>query len=113
MVGELEAPDAVGARVCESSFHVAEELALKGSLSQRAGIYGDQGTGRAGRERVQRLGYDFFARSMLAGDKHVGIGGPMRPNSSSTGCMEDALAMSSGRPSARSRRFSASRISAC
>src|SRR5271154_4344340 len=67
-IGQLEAPDAVRARVCKRSFDVAEELAFKGSLSQRAGVDGDQRASRARGERMQRLRYDFFARAMLAGN---------------------------------------------
>src|SRR6202034_2423319 len=45
-IGELEAPDAVRARVRKRSFDMAEELALKGTLRQRAGIYSHQGASR-------------------------------------------------------------------
>ena len=72
-IGELEAPDAVRTRVGKRSFDMAEELALKGSLSQRAGVHCDQRARRARRERMQRLRHDFFARAMLAGNEHVGI----------------------------------------
>jgi len=72
-VGEFEAPNAVGARVGKSSFDMPEEFAFKRSFGQGTGVYGDQGTRGARGERMQRLGDDFFAGSVLAGDEHVGI----------------------------------------
>src|ERR1700733_14251406 len=72
-VGEFEAPNAVGARVGESSFDMAEELAFKRSFRQGASVYGDQGTRGARGERMQRLSDNFLAGSVLAGDEHVGI----------------------------------------
>ena len=50
VVGQLEASDAVGARVGEGALHVAEELALEGAFRQRAGIDRDQRHGGARRQ---------------------------------------------------------------
>jgi hypothetical protein len=74
-VGQLEAADAIGARVGECAFDVAEDFALEGSLGQAAGVDGDQRHARAGRGGVQQLGDDLLAGAVLAGDEHVGVGG--------------------------------------
>ena len=50
-VGQLEAADAIGARVGECAFDVAEDLALEGSFGQSAGVDGDQRHARRGAKR--------------------------------------------------------------
>ncbi len=73
--GEFEAADAVGARVSECAFDVAEELGLEGAFGQGAGVDGDHGSRGAGGERVEGLRDDFFAGAVFAGNEHAGVGG--------------------------------------
>ena len=75
-VGQFETADAVGARVGECAFHVAEDLALEGAFGQAAGVDGHQRHARARRSGVQQLGDDLLAGAVLAGDEHVGVRGP-------------------------------------
>ena len=74
-VGQFEAADAVGARIGECAFDVAEYLAFEGAFRQPAGIDGHQRHARARRSGVQQLGDDLFAGAVFAGDEHVGVGG--------------------------------------
>jgi hypothetical protein len=43
VIGKLEPPDAVGARVGKCAFYVAEDLTLEGAFRQRTGVHGNQG----------------------------------------------------------------------
>ena len=74
-IGHFEAAHAVHLGVGEGALHVAEELALEDALGQSAGVDGDQRTGGAQRNRMQRLRHQPFAGAVLAGDEHVGVGG--------------------------------------
>src|SRR5262249_13178037 len=72
--GEFEAANAVGARVGESAFDVAEEFAFENAFGEAAGVDGDHGLLRAIGHRVKSASDDFFACAMLAGDEDVGVG---------------------------------------
>ena len=73
-VGQLEAADAVGARVGECALHVAEDFALEGALRQPAGVHGHQRHARSRRSGMQQLGHNLLARTVFAGDEDVGVG---------------------------------------
>ena len=77
-VGQLEAADAVGLGVGEGALHVAEQLALEDALGQPARVHADERPRRARRGGVQRARDHALARAVLAGDQHVGVGGPTR-----------------------------------
>ena len=73
-VGQFEAADAIGARIGECAFYVAEYLAFEGSFGKPAGVDGDERHAAAGRRGMQKLGDDLLAGAVLAGDEHVGVG---------------------------------------
>ena len=75
-VGELEAPDAVRARVRERALDVAEELALEDALRDPARVQRDERPRRAARGGVERAGDDALARAVLARDEDVRVRGP-------------------------------------
>src|SRR5258708_29997006 len=74
VVGELEAADAVDARVGEGAFDVAEEFAFEYALGKAAGVHGDHGRGGGPGRRVERGRDDLLAVAVLAGDETVGVG---------------------------------------
>src|SRR5262249_59282054 len=71
----LEASHTIRARISKSAFHVTEQLALKSSFGQSAGIDGDHGAPRAHGEHVQSLRDNFLAGAVLAGDEYVSVAG--------------------------------------
>jgi hypothetical protein len=60
LVRELEAAEAVGARVREGAFDVAEELAFRDAFRQSAGVHRHQRPIPPGRLRVQPRCRHFF-----------------------------------------------------
>ena len=74
-VGELETAGAVGLGVGERAPHVAEHLALEDAFGKSAEVDRGKGALRAYRRGVQPLRDQLFARAVLAGDEHVGVGG--------------------------------------
>ena len=108
-VGEFEATDAVGARVGEGALDVAEELALEGALGERAGVDGDErAAARAARDDAGVCATTSLPVPCSPVMRTFASDGPMRAISSTTGRMQGAVAISSGAPSARRMRFSAS-----
>ena len=73
-VTELEAPDAIGARVRESAFDVAEELAFENSLRKTAGVDRYHRLRVAARKRVERLCNNLLPGAVLASNEHVCVG---------------------------------------
>ena len=65
-------------RAGERAFFVSEELALEQSLGQRAAVNRDQGMEAAHAGGVNRAHHKLFARSALARNQNIGVGGADR-----------------------------------
>ena len=75
-VGELEASDAVRARVGEGALDVAEELALEDALGDAAGVQRHERPRGAARGGVEGARDDALAGPVLPDDEDVRVGGP-------------------------------------
>src|SRR5262252_9275803 len=73
LVGHLEAAHAVGLGVGESALDVAEQLAIEDAFRQSADVDRNHRTIGPAPYRIERLRYDSFAHTVLAGDQDVGV----------------------------------------
>ena len=80
LVSQLETPQPITKRSCESTLYVAEKLALKKLARDRSAVYGNERTFVSRAAVVDGASDQFLSRARLAADQNRGVRRCDKPN---------------------------------